>query len=506
MLKKLCFLVLVAGLHFSALAQLSPQEIKIESEKVLRASLLEFSEFLQIPNNGNDPKQIEENLNWCQTQLENLGYQTQVLSSGGIPHLFAQAIANPAKKTVLVYMQIDGQPVDPSAWDQENPYLPVLKEKIEGGYSTIPWESLNGEINPDWKIFARSASDSKGPAMAFLTALKLLKEKGLEPSVNLKFILDFQEELSSPQLKTVVAVNPALFQSDGILIMDGTRHLSNLPNLSFGARGIVTATIKVFGARNDLHSGQYGNYAPNPVFHLARLIAAMKDEDGRVLIPDFYSGVSISEADQKAMAEVPEDPNTINVDLGIAQNEKVGNSYQESMQYPSLNVRGMRAAWVDEDVRTLIPSEAIAEIDMRIVKETPAERQAQMLKDFIESQGFHLTAGTKPTEMERRTYPKLASFHYKIGSMAFRADLESDFGKWLERGMQYVFDRFYVKTRQTGGSQPMAPFVNLLDVPAVSVRIPNPDNSIHAPNENIRIGNYQEGIQTCLSILLQEFE
>ena len=486
-------------------AQLSKSEIIEASALQLRSSLLELKEYLSLPNNGKVASDIQLNLDWTKSALEKRGFKTQILTSNGVPHLFAQGKNDLKKKTILVYMQVDGQPVDSSAWNQESPYIPELMEEINGNWEPINWNFIDGKIDPGWKIFARSASDSKGPTMTFLSALDILQKKGIAPAVNLKFILDFQEEMSSPELAKVVAGNKKLFEADGILIMDGTRHFSNLPNLAFGARGIATITLKIFGAKNDLHSGQYGNFAPNPVFAAGRLLAAMKDESGKVLIPGFYEGVNFTDADLKAMAAVPESLEQIQNELGIAEAEKVGASYQESMQFPSLNIRGMWAAWVGKEVRTIIPSEAVIEIDMRTVKETPAERQVELVRKFIEDQGYYFVEG-EPSDDERNSFSKLVSFDYRIGSEPFRAEMESDFGHWLEKGMSLVFGESYIKTRLTGGSQPMAPFINILGIPAVSVRIPNPDNSIHAPNENIRVGNYLEGIQTCLGILSQSFD
>ncbi|MDA0315627.1 MAG: M20/M25/M40 family metallo-hydrolase [Bacteroidetes bacterium] len=499
----LAFLFFVSGLAHGQ--QLSRVEINSSSQASLRSSLIEFREYLGLPNNGKVLKDIFLNLEWTKVALEKRGFLTQVITGNGVPHLFAQGKIDPNKKTILVYMQVDGQPVDSAAWNQESPYIPELMEETSGKWVPINWDFLNGKINSEWKIFARSASDSKGPAMAFLTALDILKEKGIEPSVNLKFILDFQEEISSPELAPIVAINKDLFQADGILIADGTRHFSNLPNLAFGARGIVTATIKVFGPKNNLHSGQYGNFAPNPAFQLSRLLAAMKDEDGKVLIPRFYEGVTISDADFKAMSEIPEDMVEMAHEMGFSAAEKVGRNYQEALQYPSLNIRGLKSGWTGDEVRTVIPSEALVEIDIRTVKETPNERQLALLEKFIADQGFYLIEGEEPTEEERNTFSKIALFKAKNGSEPFRADMDSDFARWLDRAMNHTFGEQYIKTRQTGGSQPMAPFINILGSPAVSVRIPNPDNNIHGPNENIRIGNYLEGIQTCLGILTQRF-
>lgn len=485
--------------------QLSKPDIISSSQSHLRTALEDFQDFLKIPNNGLVEKDMWDNVRYCDSLMKSLGFETKTFTKNQVPNLFAQGVQDPSKKTILVYLQIDGQPVDSSAWNQASPYIPVLKKEENGKVIEIPWSSLDQEIHPDWKIFARSASDSKGPATIFFTTLKILQEKGIQPAVNLKVIMDFQEEMSSPTLADVVAENKEAFQADGILIMDGTRHFSNLPNLAFGARGIVTATIKVFGPSNNLHSGQYGNFAPNPAFQLSRLLAAMKDDSGKVLIPGFYEGVNISEADFKAMSEIPEDNEEMANEMGFAEAEKVGRNYQEALQYPSLNIRGLRSGWVGNEVRTLIPSEAVVEIDIRTVKETPNERQLALLQKFLLDQGYHLIEGAEPTAEERKTYSKIASFKTRNGSEPFRAAMDSEFAHWLDRGMAHVFGDQYIKTRQTGGSQPMAPFINILGAPAVSVRIPNPDNNIHGPNENIRIGNFQEGIQTCLSILTQAF-
>lgn len=503
-MKKVLLICLFFALGISAKAQLNQEEIIRLSKAQLRTSLMEFREYLSIPNNSKVSADIQANVDWTKSALEKRGFKTQILISNGIPHVFGQGKMDPKKKTILVYMQIDGQPVDSSSWNQESPYIPELMEEVDGVWEPLNWNFIDGMINDDWKIFARSSSDSKGPTMTFLSALDILEKQNIAPEVNLKFILDFQEEISSPELPKVVAENKKLFEADGILIMDGTRHFSNLPNLAFGARGIATITLRIFGAKNNLHSGQYGNFAPNPVFAASRLLSGMKDESGKVLIPGFYEGVKFSESDLKAMAAVPESMEEIQKELGIATAEKVGNSYQEAMQFPSLNVRGIRAAWVEKEVRTIIPSEVIIEIDMRTVKETPAERQVELVKQYLIDQGYHLVNG-EPTEEERAKFSKLASFDFRLGSQPFRAEMDSDFGHWLESGMNLVFGDQYIKTRLTGGSQPMAPFINVLDIPAVSVRIPNPDNSIHAPNENIRIGNYLEGIQTCLGILSKPF-
>lgn len=487
-----------------ALAQLKTKaEIDKAVTTQLNPAIQEFKECLAIPNDGHYPEQINANMQWAVNAFAKRGFTTQIIETPGAPHVFAERKFVKKGKTVLFYLQIDGQPVDSSAWDQPSPFQATLKENINGKWTTIDWTKLDGNINPDWRIFARSASDSKGPAMCFLSALSILDKHKAKPNFNIKVIMDFQEEMSSPQLEWVVKNNKELLAADMVLIMDGTRHVSNLPTLCFGARGIATVTLKVYGPRNALHSGQYGNYAPNPVFALSRLLAGMKDEQGRVTIPGFYDGIILSESDKADLKQIPEDENEINRTLGIANAESVGDTYQEAMQYPSLNVRGLRAAWVGKEVRTIIPQDAVAEIDMRLVPESSGEKLVGLLKKYVESQGFHLVDG-EPTEAERSEYSKLASFTSSLGSDPFRTDIDTELGRWLTRSHQRAFGDQFVKVRTTGGSQPIAPFIQTLSIPAVSVRIPNPDNSIHSPNENIRLGNFIDGIATMVATLTEK--
>ena len=199
---------------------------------------------------------------------------------------------------------------------------------------------------------------------------------------------------------------------------------------------------------------------------------------------------------------IPEDANALQQRLGIANPDQVGTTYQESLQYPSLNVRGLKSAWVGKEVRTIIPSEVIIEIDMRLVPETSGDRLMGLLSTYIKEQGFHIVDSI-PTDDERAQYDRIVSFNYRLGSPPYRTEFDSDVANMLNVAMARVFGNQVVNMRTTGGSQPIGAFIEALEVPAVSIRIPNPDNNIHSPNENLRIGNFLEGIQACLSILTQ---
>src|SRR5262249_41212604 len=249
------------------------------------------------------------------------------------------------------------------------------------------------------------------PIVMLLAAADALKARGAAPAVNVKVLLDSQEEKGSPSIPRVVAANREALAADAVVIVDGPRHESGRPTMVLGNRGLVAATLTVFGAKGDLHSGHYGNYSPNPAQRLAALLATMKDEDGRVTIPGFYDGITFDAEAKALLASVPDDEAALRKRLGIAGNDKVGTTYQESLQYPSLNGRGPSAAGVGAKARTVVPATATAEIDMRTVPETPPARLRDLLIRHVEAQGWHLVKGT-PTDEERAAYPKLAALTF----------------------------------------------------------------------------------------------
>ena len=496
-------------LIFLVLACLGPaiqaQTLDNLSMEQARKSFPAFYELLSLENDAHFPQAIEKNMQWCEKAFADRQFSTRRLETKGIPLLLAERKSPGASKTVMIYLQIDGQPVDPEKWDQPSPWKPVLKEKnAEGKWTIISDDKLqSGNINPDWRIFARSTSDAKGPAMAYLAALDALASMNAKPNFNMKVVLDFEEELGSPRLPDAVIKHKKDLAADMLIIFDGPRHVSNQPTLSFGARGICEITLTTFGPRNPMHSGNYGNYAPNPVFGMSHLLASMKTEDGRVKIPGFYDGIIISAREKKLLSEVPDNEDEINKFLGIAEPEKVGDNFQEAMQYPTLNVRGLQALYTGEKARTLIPDKAVAEIDIRLVPTSDAQRLIDLVKNHIVQQGYHLV-DKLPTEEERMKYPKLAAFSSVISYGAFQTSFDSETGVWLQKAMKRAFGKDPIRIRITGGSIPISPFVVTLGIPAVSVPTVNADNNQHAENENIRVGNYIDAVKTFLAIMLEK--
>ncbi len=480
-------------------AQPSADELAL---KHARAVLDEFRDMLALPCDAHYPDDIEQNIRWCEKAFPERGLNTRRLTTTGIPLLLAERRSSqPDAPTVLAYLQMDGQPVDPAHWDQESPWKATLKEQLPGrGWQAIPWEKLQGDIDPEWRIFARASSDAKGPVMMFLAAMDALRSTGKSLPYHLKVIIDFEEELGSPLLAAAVDTYRNALAADAFVIFDGPPHISNAPTLSFGARGIAELTLTVFGPAMAQHSGHFGNYCPNPALRLAQLLAGMKDEAGRVTIPGFYDGVQITDKDRAEMAMVPDDEAYIRGKLGIASADQVGSNYQESLQYPSLNIRGMNAAWIGDQARTIIPPTATAEIDIRLVMESDPDKLIALIRHYIEQQGYLILDRT-PNAQERANHDKICRLDYTVAYRAFRTPLDSPVGIWLSDAMTRAFGRPPVKVRTHGGSIPISPFVDKLGVPAVAVPTVNPDNNQHSPNENIRLGNFIDGVKVMMIIL-----
>ncbi len=481
------------------------QKLTETAEKYAKASWQQFYDLLSLPNDGHFPDDIEKNMIWCEEEFGKRGFETTRLETDRLPLLLATKPAQKAKKTVLIYLQIDGQPVDPSAWYQEDPFKPELKKRNEKGeWEIIEWANIDTNYDPELRIFARSTSDAKGPVSMFLAALDAAIDNKVNPNYNIKIIMDFEEELGSPPLPKAVETYKEQLASNMLIIFDGPRHISNKPTLTFGARGIATITMTVHGPRKPQHSGHYGNYAPNPAFRLSKLLASMKDDDGLVTIEGFYDGIDLDENTLAILDQVPDDEAQIMKSVGIASTDKVGRNYQESIQYPSLNIRGMASGWIKEEVRTIVPATATAEIDVRLVLESDPNRLLELLKNHVSGEGYYIIDRDQPTEEERMQYDKILSWSSSISYQSFRTDFNSEVGLWLDKALSRAFGETPIKIRNSGGSIPISPFVNTLGIPAVTVPTVNRDNNQHSPNENIRLGNYVEGVRTFLAILSED--
>ena len=229
----------------------------------------------------------------------------------------------------------------------------------------------------------------------------------------------------------------------------------------------------------------------------------MKSEDGKVIIPGFYHGIVIDSETEETLKSTPFDKAGFMDAVQIAAADQVGSYYHESIQFPSLNIRGMQSGEINEKARTIIPAWAKAEIDVRLVLESNPERLLRLVKEHIEKQGYYVIDRV-PTKEERLTYPKIATYKSKVSYQSFRTPFDSKIGVWLTKSMKRAFDQEPIRIRMSGGSIPISPFVLTLGIPAVAVPTVNPDNNQHSPNENIRLGNYRDGIKTMIALLTEK--
>jgi len=463
-------------------------------------AIQDLREFVAIPNDALNAGDIDDNIFWLKKQFEKRGFNTAELETENLPLFFAAMPMDDTKPTVLIYMHLDGQSVDPSKWNQPDPYQTVLKKPNGDEFETVSFDELGDDIDYTWRLFGRSTSDDKGPIVMLLHALDLLKKDGVSIPMNIKVILDGEEEKSSKPLPKAVKQYRELLDADFLVINDGPIHTSEKPTVIYGCRGITTLTLTTFGPVKPQHSGHYGNYAPNPGFRLAQLLATMKDTDGRVTIPGYYDGIFLEDDIIAIIKKVPEDDRLIAEKLQFKTAEKVGGFYQEALQFPSLNIRGLGSGWIGDKARTIVPESATAELDLRLVPESDGNRLKQLVKAHIKKQGYHVIDHI-PTKDERLAHDRIVQVKEGSVTDAFRTDLNNSYGQFLVETLQNSFGEDVVQIRIMGGTVPIAPFINELQIPAFVLPMVNPDNNQHSPNENLKIGQLAYGIQAFYSLL-----
>jgi acetylornithine deacetylase/succinyl-diaminopimelate desuccinylase-like protein len=475
-------------------------------ERIAQANLPELLDLLAIPNIAAEPADMRRNAEFLVAALERRGFRVQPLDNpAGRPLVFGELRSTVADaKTLLVYAHFDGQPVVAEEWSQADPFVPVVKQRVADAWIEVARERLQQvPLDPELRVFARSASDDKAQILMLLGAIDRLREQGATPAQHLKVLLDSEEEIGSPSLAGVAERHRAQLTADALLILDGPGHPSGRPTVVFGNRGIAQATLTVYGPKAPLHSGHYGNYAPNPAFRLAQLLASMKDEDGRVRVAGYYDGIDLDEAERALLARTPDDEPALRRRIGIAEAERVGATYQEALQYPSLNVRGMASASVGAQAANIVPSQAVAELDFRTTPETDGARLQDLVQAHIEGQGYHVTAGP-PDDAERARYPRLASFVRGPVQPAVRTPADAPLSRWALAALaapQIAGGIEPVQIRMMGGTLPTDVLVDALRLPFVMVCTVNADNNQHARDENLRLGNFVSGTRTIHALL-----
>ena len=503
-------LISIATVLFSTatiFAQLGPvkqvREYRIANEQKF---LGDFVEMLAMPNVASDTANIDRNAEYLVALMERRGLKPRLLKAADPkvpPVVYGESLMPAATQTLIIYAHYDGQPTDPKQWTGIEPWTPVLfTAAMEKGGMKIAFPKAGEKIDPEWRLYARSASDDKAGVFAILKAFEALKSKGIQPTVNIKFLFEGEEEAGSPHLREIIAANKDLLRADAFIVCDGPVHQSGRKQVVFGVRGDVNADLTVYGANRPLHSGHYGNWSPNPALTLAQLLASMKDERGNITVKGWRDDVvPLGPVEVKALGEAPKYDEEIKQQLGIAYTEGGGKSLLEQINLPSLNINGFKSGDVGDLARNVIPTSATAVLDLRLVKGNDHVRQVEKLRKHIESRGFYVI-DREPTADERLKYAFIAKFTVRSGGYnAERTRMDLPISIQVMAAVQAASSDPIVKMPSLGGSLPLSIISETLNIPTITVPIANYDNNQHAENENIRLQNLWDGIEIFASLM-----
>ena len=427
--------------------------------------LEELLELLRIPSISSLPEHkddVQKAAEWVSVRLQQAGLEdVQVLETGGHPVVFGQWLHAAEKPTILIYGHFDTQPVDPiDLWSQP-PFEPAVK---------------------DDRVYARGATDDKGNMLIPILAVEaLLNSQGKLP-VNVKFFLEGQEEIGSPQLPDFIGSHQDLLSCDLILSADGGQWDEDQPILNMGLRGLAAVQIDVQAAQADVHSGVYGGTFQNPIHALANLLDSMRSEDGEILVDGFFDDVSaLSDIERSQIEAIPYSDEDYKKELGVTGlfGEPGYSTYERCWTRPTLEVNGIWGGFQDEGLKTVIPSTAHAKISCRLVPDQKPDKIRQLLKAHVEK---HAPKGVNVTvnEISGTADPYVIPFDHP-GNQAARAVHLELYGK----------EPYYARM---GGSIPVCGiFLSALNAYSVNFAFGLMDENVHAPDEFFRLSSFERG-------------
>jgi acetylornithine deacetylase/succinyl-diaminopimelate desuccinylase-like protein len=505
-MRKIPYLLLLC-LAFEGQAQVKQF---LSDQKNQHRWLTEYSEFLAIPNVLGDSLNMIRNANYISEMLNKLGVKTELLHSGkrgSAPAVYGEVKTPGATTTLALYAHYDGQPVNPKQWAEGlEPFTPALfTDRLDKGGNKISFPNESEKIDSQWRLYARGSSDDKAGVYAIIKAYEVLKSTGKKPSVNIKFFFEGEEEAGSINLGEIFNRYKDKLKADLWVISDGPRHISGKKQVVFGVRGDVNIDLKVYGSKRPLHSGNYGNWAPNPAMRLAQLLASMKDNSGNVLIDGFYNDVTpFTENEKQALAKIPRVEATLQEDLALGQPDGGGKSFMELLSLPTLNINGIQSGNVGNMASNQIPTEATAVLDLRLVAGNDVERQIQKVINHMKKQGY-VVIDHEPSDVERRQHPLLAKVVRRgHGYNAQRTPMDLPIAQRVTKAIETTIDYEVIKVPSLGGSLPLFLFEQILDTRPITVPLVNYDNNQHAENENVMLQYLWEGIETMAAIMVMK--
>jgi len=433
--------------------------------------LAELKDLLRIPSVSTLPQHktdIERAADFLAAQMRTIGLEhVEVIKTACHPLVYADWLRAPGKPTALCYGHYDVQPPDP------------LNE-----WTTPPFEPTERNQN----LYARGAVDDKGQMFMHLKALEsLMKSGGGKLPINVRLLLEGEEEVGGEAIAKYVKENPQKLKADFALVSDTEMYAPDLPTLCVGLRGMVYTEVEARGAKVDLHSGMYGGAAPNPFVALAQIIAKLKDENGRILIPGFYDRVISPSPDElESWKSLPFDEKDY-LEHEVGSTELTGEAgysvAERTWSRPTMDVHGMPGGFVGAGAKTVIPAKASAKISMRLVPNQNPEEIFKRYSDYLRS--------ITPRGIQ-------ISIRQLSGADPMLIRTDNHYVQAAKDAMKEVFGKNTVLIRSGGSIPVVADFEKHLHIPSVMMGFGLPDDNLHAPNEKFHIPNFYRGIESII--------
>jgi acetylornithine deacetylase/succinyl-diaminopimelate desuccinylase-like protein len=421
--------------------------------------------YLRMPSISAQGVGIHETGMFLLSQLEQLGMETRLLPTAGWPVVYGRRMDAPGAPTVLLYGHYDVQPPDPlEAWVSP-PFEPTVR---------------NG------RIYARGAGDNKGQHFAQLLAIESWLATAGRLPCNVIVLLEGEEEVGSPHIAQLVRDERDLLSCDLVVTADGPVHESGQPCILFGVRGIVSFELRARGANRDLHSGNWGGVAPNPLWTLVHLLATMKDDLGRITIDGFYDNVqSLTALERKALAALPLNVDRVKEELGLSVlDAPAERDFNERLAlWPTFTINGLHGGYGGPGTKTVLPHAAFAKCDMRLV-------EAQSVEEIFAKVEAHVQRIAPEVEFVR------------LGGMEpSKTPLDSPFTASIQQALRAGQGVEPLLIPAMGGSLPDYVFTKILGAPAFVTPYANADEANHAPNENLEVERFFAGVRTGAALL-----
>ena len=431
-------------------------------------ALLAIPSISALPEHKGDVRRCAE---WCGDEMRRVGLQSvRLIETPGNPVVYGDWLGAEGAPTILFYGHYDVQPVDPlNLWE------------------TPPFEATVR----DGEIYARGSADDKGQIFMHLKAVEAYLTQGGRLPVNIKFILEGEEEVGSEHLDDFVRSHKTDLKADVVVISDSAMFARGVPSICYGLRGLVYFQIDLRGSSTDLHSGSFGGAVANPAFVLAQMIAQMKDRGGRIKIPGFYDDVQpLRDEERKAWASLPFNERQYRKDFGLPKvfGESGFTTLERTWARPTLEVNGLLSGFTGEGAKTVLPAVSMAKISMRLVPDQEPNKIAELFEAFVRKLAPK-TVELKITRMQ--------------GGKPWMTSFDNAFVQAAGRAIEQGFGKAPVFTREGGSIPVVSTFQEELGLPSVLFSVGLPDENAHAPNEKLDVSNFHNGI-IASAILYQE--